>query len=358
MIWMLDGYKNLSKEYVINSKSPFISIIVAAKNEESNIANLLNGLKKQSYPSDKYEVIVCNDNSTDNTSKIVDYFKNDFPNLHLINIKNTPDIWASKKWALYQGIKKAKGEIILQTDADCIVGSEWISAISSQFIDDSVGFVCGLTPLYNKDNDSFYNKILLFDSIAQDAFIACAIGKGITLSATGRNIAYRKNYFFQANGYDEINNIISGDDDLLLHKIVYYVNCKVKFIIHKNASVYSSPPSSFNKFINQRLRFASKGYIYYQKNFISNELKVILPFLYLVNLSVTSALIAFCYNASFLYLLPFFLKIIPELLYVYSFKDSFNLKNDLFIIVFTTTIHPFYIIFFGLLGPIYNFKWK
>ena len=58
MIWMLDGYKNLSKEYVINSKSPFISIIVAAKNEESNIANLLNSLKKQSYPSDKYEVIV------------------------------------------------------------------------------------------------------------------------------------------------------------------------------------------------------------------------------------------------------------------------------------------------------------
>ena len=115
---------------------------------------------------------------------------------------------------------------------------------------------------------------------------------------------------------------------------------------------------SFNKFINQRLRFASKGFIYYQKNFISNELKVILPFLYLVNLSVTAALLAFCYNASFLYLLPFFLKIIPELLYVYSFKNQFNLRNDLFVIVFTTVIHPFYIIFFGLLGPIYNFKWK
>ena len=358
MIWMIDGYKNLSKEYVTNSKYPFVSVVIAAKNEESNIANLLNCLKNQNYPNDKYEVIICNDNSIDNTDKIVDYFKNDFPNLNLINIKNTPDSWAGKKWALYNGIKKSKGEIILQTDADCIVNSEWINAIVSQFIDDSVGFVCGLAPLYSKGKDSFYNKIFLLDSVAQDAFIACAIGKGITLSATGRNIAYRKNYFFQANGYDDINNIISGDDDLLLHKIVFHVNCKVKFIVHKNATVFSSPPSNFNQFINQRLRFASKGFIYYQKYFISNELKVILPFLYLVNLSVVGSLLIFCYNTSILYLLPFIIKIIPELLYIYSFKNYSHLKNDLFAIIFTTVIHPFYIILFGLCGPIYNFKWK
>jgi len=358
MIWLVDGYKNLSKDYVPSDKKYVVSVIIAAKNEEMNIGNIINCLKKQSYPADKYEVIICNDKSTDNTAQIVEYFKNDFHNLKLINIKNTPSGWSSKKWALYNGIKKSKGEIILQTDADCILNINWINAIISQFSDESVGFVSGLTPLFNKDDTSFYNKIFLLDSIAQDAFIACGIGKGLTLSATGRNIAYRKNFFFQVNGYNEIHHIISGDDDLLLHKFAYYANCKMKFILHNDAIVYSNPPLSFNQFINQRLRFASKGFIYYKKSFISKELKIILPFLYIVNFVVCISLIAFCYNRSILYLIPFIIKIIPDLFYIFSFKNYINFKNDLFIIIFTTVIHPFYIISFGLLGPLYNFKWK
>ena len=358
MIWMIDGYKNLSKNYIPISEKPFVSVVVAARNEELNIAGILDCLKAQNYPQNKYEVIICNDRSTDNTSKIIDYFKTDFPNLHSLNIKDLPNEWAGKKWALYNGIKKARGEIILQTDADCTVNNNWIDAIVSQFSDETIGFVCGLSPLFNKKDKSFYNKMFFLDSIAQDAFIACAIGKGLTLSATGRNIAYRKKYFFQVNGYDEINNIISGDDDLLLHKIVYYANCKVKFILDNDATVYSNPPITFNQFLHQRLRFASKGFIYYNKNFISKELKIILPFLYIVNFSVAISLIAFCNNMSFLYLLPFLIKIIPDIIYIYSFKDYIELKNDLFIMIFTSVIHPFYIIIFGLLGPIYNFKWK
>ena len=357
MIWLLDGYANLSKTYIHN-KSPYVSIIVAAKNEENNISNLINSLIKQTYPKEKYEIIICNDQSTDNTAEIIEYYKNKFSNLNSINIKNTPNDWAGKKWALYNGIQKSIGEIILQTDADCVVEKNWIKSMVSQFSDESVGFVCGLTPLYNKIHQSFFNKVIFLDSIAQDAFIACGIGKGLTFSATGRNIAFRKNFFYQSNSYNQINNIISGDDDLLLHKIVYYANCKVKFILHKDSIVASDPPLTFNQFINQRLRFASKGFIYYKKEFISKELKILLPFLYLVNILTVISLSLFLYNLSFIYLLPFIFKIIPDIIYIHTFKNYYNLRLDLFVIIFTALIHPFYIISFGILGPIHNIKWK
>ena len=162
MIWMIDGYKNLSKNHISIGKNPFVSIIIAARNEELNIAEILDCLKVQNYPQNKYEVIICNDRSIDNTSKIIDYFKNDFPNLFSINIKVLPNEWAGKKWALYNGIKKARGEIILQTDADCIVNKNWIKAIVSQFEDETVGFVCGLSPLVNKQDKSIFNKIFFF----------------------------------------------------------------------------------------------------------------------------------------------------------------------------------------------------
>ena len=358
MIWLLDGYKNISKNYIKSKNEPFVSIVVAVKNEENNIANLINCLKSQNYSTDKYEIIICNDQSTDNTLKIINNLKHDLTNLSVIDIKSIPADWSSKKWALYNGIKRSKGEIILQTDADCTMSNNWIAAITSQFSDETVGFVTSLTPLVNRENTNFYNKILFLDSIGIDAFNACSIGKGLTLTATARSIAYKKKYFFQVRGYDEINDIISGDDDLLLHKIISYVGCKIKYILHKDAIVYSKPPETLNAFINQRMRFASKGFIYYKKSFISNELKIILPFLYIVNLSIAVSLIYFCYNPSILYLLPFIIKVVPDLFFIYTFRNYVDFDNDWFIVIFSTVIHPFYIIFFGLLGPLCNFKWK
>ena len=85
---------------------------------------------------------------------------------------------------------------------------------------------------------------------------------------------------------------------------------------------------------------------------------MLLPFLYLVNILTVISLSLFLYNLSFFYLVPFIFKIIPDIIYIYTFKNYYNLRLDLFVIIFTALIHPFYIISFGLLGPIHNIKWK
>ena len=109
--------------------------MVAVKNEENNIANLINCLKSQNYSKNKYEIIICNDKSTDNTLKIINNLKHDLTNLFVIDIKSTPSDWSNKKWALYNGIKRSKGEIILQTDADCIFSENWLIAMVQPFAD-------------------------------------------------------------------------------------------------------------------------------------------------------------------------------------------------------------------------------
>tara|TARA_Y100001970_G_scaffold21701_1_gene24827 strand:- start:14 stop:1132 length:1119 start_codon:yes stop_codon:yes gene_type:complete len=358
IIWVLDGYKNLvknKKKHKIKNTF-YISIIVAARNEENNIQNLLDSLLNQSLSHNNYEIIIVNDRSTDNTKEIIKQSCKKYKNIKLINISQTPENWTGKKWALYNGIKKSKGEICVQTDADCIAKKRWLELLTEHFHDPSIGFVSSLTPLIGGNN--LFEKLLCLDSIVQDGLSACILGKGLILSCTARSMAYRKSFFYAAGGYNEIKNIISGDDDLMLHKLVYYTGCKTKYVINKDANISSEPPKTLTEFINQRLRFASKGMLYYKAQFISVELKIILPFLYLANFMIVVSMIQFFQHPTFLLIIPFIFKSIADFVFLNTFQKGVDIKLDWISFMFLTILHPFYVVIFGLLGPIARFKWK
>ena len=141
-IWITEP---LFEKKKVNKKAyyPFVSIIVSAKNEEHNIEKLLNSLSKQNYPEEKYEIIIANDQSVDQTLKKLLYFESLVSNLKIINIEKTPINWGSKKWAINNCINNSNGEIILQTDADCIHGKDWIFEMAQPFQNYDIGFVCG-----------------------------------------------------------------------------------------------------------------------------------------------------------------------------------------------------------------------
>lgn len=356
IIWIIGGYKNVIKEdNVSEDYNPYVSIIVAAKNEEHNLNNLIEFLISQIYKN--YEIIIVNDKSTDNTESILKEYSSKFKSISYITIKKTPQDWASKKWAIYNGILLAKGEIILQTDADCYMSNKWISLMVSPFKGSDIGFVSSLTPTFYEKNNIFRN-LFLMDSIAQDAFSGYAIGRGLTLSCNARSIAFRKKYFMEVKGYEGIKNIISGDDDLLMHKIVDYIGCRVKFILNKGGAVFSAPPSNISNFCNQRLRFASKGIVYYNKDFISKEMRLILPFLFITNLMVCFLILKFCETGHAIYCMPLFFKLISDYLMISPIYELYNYKWNWISFISLSIIHPFYIIMFAIIGPIYNFKWK
>ena len=358
ILWLLNSYKNVIKfNKSDNGNYPFVSIVVAAKNESEKIPQLLLHLKNQNYPNDKYEIIIVDDKSTDNTLSIIKEYNNSINNFTFISIDKTPEDWSSKKWAIYNGIKKSKGDIILQTDADCYMSADWINLMIHPFDISGVGFVFSLTPIVSKTSSIFKN-LLLMDSIAQDIFSGYASEKDMIFSCNARSIAYRKEIFLNIGGYSEINNIISGDDDLLLHKMVHYSHCKVQFIAHKDAAVFSEAPSTLISFINQRLRYASKGYLYYQKKFISKEFKMMLPFLYLINVLSCILILKFCYFGSPIYFIALLFKIIPDYFMIHPIYQLYNIKWSWISFIILSICHPFYIVSFGLFGQLNKVQWK
>ena len=192
IIWFSEtlNKSNDNNDENLNENLPFVSIIVAGHNEEKNITTLLKSLKKQTYNQKLYEILFVDDRSNDKTSQLVKENLSD--NIKLIKIVETPIGWSNKKWALNQGIKLSKGQIIVQTDADCVPNEKWLETTVKAFSDENTGFVCGPSPLYSKNK---IQRILQLENNAQDAFSAAGMMNNLTLSCTGRNMAFQKIIF-------------------------------------------------------------------------------------------------------------------------------------------------------------------
>ena len=170
--------------------NPYVSIVISARNESDNIINLIDGLNQQKYPKNKFEIIIINDKSTDNTLQKLYDKQNEINNLKIINIEKTPKGWSSKKWALNCGIQKTKGDIIVQTDADCRHTDNWLIKMIKPFEDENIGFVAG--PSYIGIENNFWNELLKLESIAQESFSYANSKRQLYLSCTARNIALEK----------------------------------------------------------------------------------------------------------------------------------------------------------------------
>ena len=349
-------YKNtlLNINYKSNYQ-PFVSVIIAARNEENNIQTLIKSLSIQSYPKNKFEVIIINDRSTDNTLKILQQSKNLFPQVFVLDIKSTPIGWAPKKWALKLGIDQSHGEIILQTDADCIVPPKWIEKIITQFSDPTVAFVAAPSPLGSYNN--FINKLFFLDSMAQDAISASGFSNNIALTCSGRNLSFRKKIYNQIDGYLGNESIPSGDDDLLMHKIYNLNKYKMIYLLSEDVIVLSDPPKSFKQFVLQRMRFASKGLLYYKID-TSVAFRLILPLILITNIFSLYFLIYFL-NAPSIYLLILLLiKNLSDLYITYNYHYSINQPFSFLSFSFLSIIHPIYIMIFGIMGSLINVRWK
>lgn len=353
ILWLSSSFKNYKSTFV--SKNPKISIIVAARNEELNIGFLLNCLISQEYPKEKIEFIIINDHSDDKTSQIIkDFIKKD-KRILLIESKNIPDGISPKKWALKQGVDQSTGEILLFTDADCILGPQWSKKISSTFNNLNVGMVLGPSPLGISNN--FWSKAIYVDSIALDAIMFASAIKGIPMTASGRNLAIRKEVFDLINGYESVNKFISGDDDLIMH-LINDKGYKILPCIHQDVIVKSPAPESLLSFIKQRLRFASKGSSYYILNYIRWDFKFSLILIFITNIAVFSCQLNFIIYQQLIWLIPWLIKIFFDLFFIKSYLNILKIKINSYVYFFNSLWHPLYILIFGSLGSFIKIDWK
>jgi len=355
ILWLSQGIKNISADALNQTKSPFLSIIIAVKNEEKNLNILIESLYNQSLPKDLFEIIIINDESEDNTPDILDNYRNKISNLKFYNSTKPPKKWDRKMWALSQGIELAKGDIILHTDGDCMVEKKWAEKILERFTNPNIGVVISKTPLIGKN---LWGKILEIENYAQDIFGALGIGHNLFFTCNGRSLAYRKKYFDDVGGFDKISNIIGGDDDLLVHKIINKKHCKISYVADDLTAVYSKCPHDIKEFVRQRFRYASKIRSFYKLNFVSKELKLIMPFLFLINFFTCYAIIYLGYTVNMILFLCVFIKFVSDYLLFYFSKIKLSPKINFVHYIFLSLFHPFYIVIFSLLGPFISVKWK
>lgn len=245
------------KPVVQGHAAPPVSVIVCAKNESENLVRYLPLLMDQDYPS--YEVIVVNDSSSDDSEMVLAHLKTQYPNLYYTTIPLDRRFHHSKKLAVTIGVKAAKNEHLLFTDADCFPTSKtWVNDMMAGFAPEGKSLVVGYSP-YEKAK-GFLNRFIRYDAFWNGVqYLGFAI-KGKAYMAVGRNMAYTKTLFSSVGGFNSHIYIESGDDDLFVQQAANRKNTNV--VITPSSLVYTKAQTSFSGWIAQKARHLTTAPLY------------------------------------------------------------------------------------------------
>lgn len=327
-----------------------VSVVIAVRNEEHNIPQLLSYLSSQDYPKNLYEVIIVNDHSTDSTWEKMNEHK--VPGLSTVFLQLS-DGQSTKKKAIERGINTASGELIITTDADCILPVTWIACIASFYRETGARFIAA--PVTMEAGKSIKDIFQSLDFLALQGITGASVHKHFHTMCNGANLAYEKQSFIDVGGFEGIDEIPSGDDMLLMHKIFIRYPGKVFYLKSREAIVKTKPERSWKNFFNQRIRWASKAVHYKDKRIF-----YILLLTYFLNIGFLVMAIASVidfYWLSFLILL-LVAKILIEFPFVNSVAIFFGQQRLMKYFPFLQPMHILYTIIAGWLGRFGSYHWK
>ncbi len=337
---------------------PLVSftVIIPARNEEDNISVCLQTVLNQNYPQHLFEVIVVDDFSTDNTAGIIKLLQQQFSNLHLLHLEKIlgqKQLNSYKKKAIELAIQKSKADWIVTTDADCTVSKDWLLNFDNFIQQNNSVFVAAPVKFIN--NGSFVSVFQCLDFMSLQGITAASVHHGFHSMCNGANLAYNKEVFYEVNGFKGIDNIASGDDMLLMHKIYVRYKKEVHFLFSQKSIVETEPMHTWKAFINQRIRWASKA-----DKFDDKRILVVLIFIYLFNLSFLLLPFASLWNKSvwWYWLAMLAAKTIIELRFMVPVARFFGEKKLLWWFPVMQPFHILYTIIAGWLGKFGKYTWK
>lgn len=238
-----------------------VSVIVCSRDEDENLARNLPGILVQQYPS-SFEVVAVNDNSVDDSKYILQELKRTFKTLNVVELTHEAKLIRGKKYPLSIGIREAKHEILLLTDADCVPASEhWITRMQDAY-GDKIEIVLGYGAYHKKPG--LLNKLIRFETFHTALqFLSYALA-GLPYMGVGRNLSYRKDIFLRNKGFSSINHIPSGDDDLFINKVATGKNTAV--VIDPDAITRSIPKTTWSGWLKQKSRHYTTARYYKPKH--------------------------------------------------------------------------------------------
>ncbi|MFP4526137.1 MAG: glycosyltransferase, partial [Bacteroidales bacterium] len=258
MIYYLGIYSRIIfyKDGSFPKSYPPVSVIICARDEEANLEKNLPLILEQEYPD--FEVIVVNDSSTDNSDIVLKKIAQQYPNLRTTEIKKDEKFTHGKKLALTIGIKAAKHEYLLFTDADCFPETKhWIKEMMKNF-DKDTSIVLGYGGY--KHYPTLLNSLIRFDTVSIALQYFSYALAGFPYMGVGRNLAYRKSLFFANKGFAGHYHVESGDDDIFINQTANKNNTKTE--LSPNAIIRSEPEKNWNDWLKQKRRHLTTAGFY------------------------------------------------------------------------------------------------
>jgi cellulose synthase/poly-beta-1,6-N-acetylglucosamine synthase-like glycosyltransferase len=327
----------------------FVSVIIAARNEETTLPLLVQDLQQQTHPTHLFEVLIVDDFSTDATAQLLNTLP---PNFRMLHPDGLPE-HSSKKKAITKGVAESRGELLLITDADCRVGPKWITTVASFYERNNAAFIAA--PVRFTGQNTLVEWLQVLDFITLQGITAASVSARFHTMCNGANLAYTKTAFNSVGGFRGIDQVPTGDDMLLMHKIWKKDPAAVYYLKSKEAVVSTAPMGTWKEFLMQRRRWASKTLVYDDYRIIA-----VLGFVLVLNLLPFLLLVASLFHAiNVVYLLHFFLaKSVIEWPFVFSVAQFFNQQKLMRYFFLLQPLHVLYTVVVGIWSQVGTYQWK
>lgn len=324
---------NLQSGYRPTTK---LSVIIAARNEEKSIIQCINSILANSYPPDLLEIIIVDDHSTDNTLS----FARSIPSTQLSIIVSSGN---GKKAALHDGISNSSGQLIIQTDADCIVDPRWLTSISSYYEQSKARLIAG--PIQYAVSRSTVHRFQYLDALNNMAVTAHGILSQQYYMANGANLAYEKSLYVEIGGFEGNEYYASGDDMHLIQRAAVSDPRHIRFLKSRTATVKTKAESSWQALASQRKRWSTKTAEYSDSKIVKIQGYI---FLFVLLLFLDLMLSPFGSGLSlFAFLFGLMIKCSVDYMYLSRISEFFPQKEPMKRFIPSSISYLFYIMLAG-----------
>jgi len=352
ILFLRKGWNSL-KIYNLKSNQfkTTVSILIAARNEEDKIFKTISDILAQDYPSHLVELIVVDDHSTDSTSEIVLSFAD--KGVKLVVLNESKPLNSYKKKAITEAIKLSEAELIITTDADCRMSHDWLKTIIGFY--EAGNYKLISSPVLYFEEKSTFEKMQSLEFLFLVGLGAAGVGNKMPSTCNGANLAYRREVFYELKGFQGIDQLASGDDELFLHKVASVYPDGIGFCKARGAMVYTHAKSSLSEFIQQRKRWASKSTKYKNKAVVFIGVLV-----WVFNLLIVLTSILGFFNPFYWYLCLgiISIKFVAELFFQIVLCRFANRIKLLWLLPLLTITHIFYMLYIGIAGNSGKYNWK
>ena len=352
LLYLIKGWSNLKRPKLtaVDFKTK-VTVLIAARNEEEKIALTINDILAQDFPKHLMEVIIVDDHSTDRTADIIRSYAPQ--GIKLLQLNEDKPLNSYKKKAIAEAINLSTGELMVATDADCRMGPQWLSSIVNYY--ETRNPVMISSPVTYFEEKSLFENLQTLEFGYLVAMGASFIGNHKASTCNGANFAYRKDVFYEVGGFKGIDELASGDDELLLQKVAEKYADKIAFLKLPEAIVYTHAKPNLKEFLSQRRRWASKSTKYKDKKIVALAVGI---WLFNVLILVNGILSFFDVRFFYLFMLQYGLKFIFEAIFLLPVTAFFKRRGLIWLLFLLSPIHIVYFVYVGLIGNTKKYVWK